>query len=408
MVLRSIENKRVKLVGSELKKYRQRKRILNLLYRNGEMSGTEVGKKIGVSLPTALAALNDLVELELVENRGFGESRGGRKPILFGLQKDSLFIVACELGRYEGKMTIYNGNNQPCTPILHFNATIDDTDLVNKISKNAAELIREYKIDEQKVHGIGLTMPGLVDEKTGVNFTIKNKKYQNVKERLENEFGKNVYVNNDARMQAYGEFVFGKAKGYKNALIVNWSWGIGLGMIINGNLFNGANGFAGELSHIKVVEHGNLCVCGKRGCLETVSSAHVLVNAAKNEIRKGTISQLTERFKENLTELAPDDIIGAAKTGDELSISLLNKVGLALGKGLSITIQLFNPDIIVLGGPISRARQYVLTPIQQSLNKYCLEQIYSNTRIEISDSWEHAGLMGVTAMMFQKLFSINK
>lgn len=407
MGLRSVENKRVKLIGGELKRYRQRKKILNLLYRNGEMSGTEVGKKIGVSLPTALSSLHDLVDLKLVENRGYGTSNGGRKPILFGLKKDSLFIVACELGRYEGKITVYNGNNQSVTPILHFDASIDDTDLVKKICDNAIELIHKHSINEEKIYGVGLIMPGLVDEKSGINFTIKNRKYRNVKERLEKALGKSVYVNNDARMQAYGEFIFGKAKGYKNALIVNWSWGIGLGMIINGNLFNGATGFAGELSHIKVVEHGDLCICGKRGCLETVSSAHILVNTARDAIKKGTISQLTEKFRNRLNELVPEDIIKAAKAGDELSISLLNKVGLALGRGLSITIQLFNPDIIVLGGPISRARQYVLAPIQQSLNQYCLEQIYSSTKIVISDGWEHAGLMGVTAMVFQKLFSVN-
>lgn len=405
MVLSADKKKGGKLAGGELKKFRQKKMILNLLYKHGELSGAEVRSGIGVSLPTALATLNELIEQNLVEIRGVGTSNGGRKPTLFGLRKDSVFVIACELGRYSGKITLYNGNNQHVTPIVHFDATIDDDDLADKIYQTAAGLIEKHHIDEEKIYGIGLTMPGLIDEVNGINFTIKNKEYRNIKERLENKFGGLVYVNNDARMQAYGEFIFGAAKGYNNAVIVNWSWGIGVGMIIEGKLYNGSTGFAGELSHIKVVEDGDLCICGKSGCLETVASANVLLKKAVEGIKTGKVSQLTEKFKHQISSLKPENIIEAAKSGDEFSISLLHQIGLALGKGLSFTIQLLNPSIIVLGGPISTASQYVLVPIQQSLNKFCLEQIYSNTRIAVSEDWEQSGLLGVTAMMFQKIFS---
>ncbi|MCD6355568.1 MAG: ROK family protein, partial [Prolixibacteraceae bacterium] len=153
------------------------------------------------------------------------------------------------------------------------------------------------------------------------------------------------------------------------------------------------------------VEDGELCICGKRGCLETIASINTLLKSAKNGIEKGTISQLTKKFKNNIEKLKAEDILKAAKSGDEFSISLLHKIGIALGKGLSVTIQLLNPEIIVLGGIISNANQFVLIPIQQSLNRYCLEQILANTKIVISENWEQSGLLGVTAMMFQKLFS---
>jgi predicted NBD/HSP70 family sugar kinase len=206
-------------------------------------------------------------------------------------------------------------------------------------------------------------------------------------------------------MQAYGEYIFGKAKGHVNAIIINWSWGIGMGMIFNGKLYNGFTGFAGELSHTKFDDEGDLCICGKRGCLETVASSNFLIKSAKKGIEENVISQLSLSFKNRLNELQPEDIINAAKSGDEFSISLLNKIGLALGKGLSFTIQLLNPEIIVLGGVISSANRFVLTPIQQSLNKYCLEKISANVKIVISENWEQSGLLGVSAMLFQRLFS---
>ncbi len=392
------------LTGTQLKKYQQKKKILNLLYRNDTLSGPIIGKRIGVSLPTAISLLNELTDLNYVEQRGTGESRGGRKPTLFGLSDNSIYILACEIERYRAKLIVYNSHNKPVTPLMKFDTSIDDDQLTDKIFQHARQLIDENNIDEERLLGIGITMPGLIDEEKGINYTIKNKAFQNVKQRLEEKFEKLVYVNNDARMQAYGEYVFGAAKGHKNAMVVTWSYGVGLGLIVDGKLYNGAYGFAGELSHIQLVEDGNLCICGKRGCLETVASAYVLVREAKKGIEENKISQLTRQFKNRLDELKPEDVINAAKAGDEFSIHLLHQIGLALGKGLSITLQLLNPDIIVLGGPVSAANQFVLTSIQQSLNKYCLEQIYSNTKIVVSDIWEQSGLLGVTAMMYQKIF----
>lgn len=398
-------NETKELAGNELKKYRQKKKILQLLYSHEKLSGPVISKRLGVSLPTALSVLNELTESDYVEIKGAGKSSGGRKPTLFGLSDDSLFVVACELGRYSGKVTIYNPHNKQITPVISFETSIDDEKLTDKIYENVQELIETNNIKIDRILGVGLTMPGLIDEETGTNFTIKNSAYRNVGERLEKKFGKLVYVNNDARMQAYGEYIFGAAKGHPNAIVVNWSWGVGLGMIVGGKLYSGANGFAGELSHIQLVEEGNLCICGKRGCLETVTSAYVLLREAEKGIQQKKVSQLTENFSGKTDELTPEDVISAAKAGDEFSIHLLHNLGLSLGKGLSITIQLVNPDIIVLGGPISSANQFVLNPIQQSLNKYCLEQIVANTQIVISDIWDQSGLLGITAMLFKKLFS---
>ena len=326
---------RIKLAGNDLKKYRQKKKILHLLYQFNSLSGTSISRKIGVSFPTALTLLNELCELKFVETYGTGVSSGGRKPNMYRLSNNSIYVIACELGRYKAKITIYNSHNQPVTSILTFETNIDDDELAEKIYVNAQSLIQEFKIDESRIYGIGLNMPGLIDENTGINHTIKKEEYRNVKERLEEKFGKLVYINNDARMQAYGEYIFGSAKDHLNAIVINWNWGIGMGMILNGKLYNGSTGFAGELSHTKFIDEGDLCICGKRGCLETVASSNFLMKNAVIGINENVISQLTLNFKYRLQELQPEDVINAAKSGDEFAISLLNKIGLALGKGLS-------------------------------------------------------------------------
>lgn len=404
MILAS-EKSSSKMSVNELKKYRHKKSILRLLYHSDPASAPELSKKIGISLPTILLLLNDLIAAGLVITRGTGASTGGRKPSLYGLSDESLFVIACDMDRYQAKMTIFNSHNQRVTPLKYIDTNIDDDQLIVKLHSAARDLITSYNIPEDKIFGLGIDMPGLVDARSGINYTIKDARHQNIRERLEKEFGLSVYIDNDARMQAYGEYIFGKARSMRNAIVVNWSWGIGLGMIFDGKLYGGTNGFAGELSHIQLAEEGDLCICGKRGCLETIASANTIIKLARQGISEGKVSQLTQQFKNRTEEITPEHVISAARAGDEFSIAILNKVGLALGKGLSIIIQLMNPEIIVLGGPVAKANQFILTPIQQALNKYCLEKVVSNITIVTSDIDEHSGLLGSAAMVYQHLFS---
>ncbi len=391
--------------GNSLKNYRRKKKILDLLYHEDSLSATEISKRIGVSVPTSISLLKELGKDELVEMQGTGPSRGGRRPAMFGLKSDSIFVVSCELGRYTGKVGIFDAHNQLVSPIVKFNTSIDDEDLIEKIESEVNKIVKDKIIDTKNIYGVGLSMPGLIDENLGINYTIKDEKLQNVAQRIRERFDRLIYVNNDARMQAYGEFIFGAAKGHQNALVVNWNWGLGLGLILDGELYSGATGFAGEFSHIKFVEDGDLCICGKRGCLETVSSVYVLIRQAQEAVKNGRISQLTTKFKGKESEITVNDIIQSARSGDEFSIGLLNLVGTAVGKALANAIQLLNPDVIVLGGVVSAAKQFILAPVQQSIQRHSLEQISGNIRLVISENWEKSGLLGTTAMLFQKLFS---
>ena len=390
---------------NNLKRYRLRKMILRYLYEERFVSAAEVSQKISVSLPTTKALLDELIALGVVMTSGIGDSRGGRKPALYSLVAGAFYITTIGIGHYSANIAIFNSHNELMTEIRTVQTNVNDPDLPEKLHQISIELIDEMHIDDSKIVAVGVYMPGIVNSGTGINYSIKDEAYQNIGKALKKKFGKIMYIDNDARMQALGEFIFGKAKNSRNALVINWSWGLGLGMILNGQLYGGSTGFAGEFSHIKLEENGILCNCGKRGCLETVASSQSILNMAIIGIEDGTISQLTTRFKENITALKPEDVVAAARTGDEFSISILNKVGNSFGKGLAVLIQLLNPEIIVLGGPISKAQQFILTPIQQTLNQDCLEKISSIVRIEISEIDEHSGLLGLCARLFQKVLS---
>jgi len=368
------------------------------------MSGTELGKHLGISLPTTFTLVNELISEGQIDSAGTGASTGGRKPAIYHLSEGRNYVIACDMGRYEARMAIYNSHNKQVTPVSCIETNIDDDRLVDKLYESAGLLISQNDSNWERIIGLGVDMPGLVDSGKGINYTIKNPEKQGIKALLEEKFGRIAYIDNDARMQAFGEYTFGKARGCRNALIINWSWGLGLGIIVDGRLYGGATGFAGEFSHIQMVENGDLCICGKRGCLETVASSNAILRLAREGIAAGHVSQLTLQYAQNPGKLTAEQVIALARQGDEFSISILNKVGLMFGKGLSYLIQLLNPEIIVLAGPVAKANQFILTPIQQALNKFCLEHILQKTDIVISDIDEYAGLAGTAAMFYQQVF----
>lgn len=389
----------------ELNKIIQKRTIVGLLHKDGYASAPELSKKLKISLPNCLSILSDLIDTGLVKNIGIGESSGGRKPALYGLSENECYVIACDVARFSASMTILNCANKFATPIVQIKTHIDDNQLIEKLAEAADILIREHQIPESKILGLGVDMPGLIDSACGINYTIKKEKYQKVGALLAQRFKKLVYIDNDARMHAYGEYCFGAAKGYENAIIIHWSWGLGLGIFVNGKLYSGNNGFAGEFSHIPIVENGDLCICGKRGCLETIASSNTIIKRIKQGISEGEISSVINKFYDNPENVTPEDVINAARLGDEFCISILNEIGIGMGKGLSYIIQLLNPEVIVLSGPISKANQYVLSPIQQSLNRLCLEKISGNTNILISDQGDFSALLGTSEMVLQRIFA---
>ncbi len=403
MVLQKKEDTE-RMTISELKHYKLRMQVLRHLYKNTLLSASSLSKKTHVSLPTVRSVLDELIQEGTVKIVGVGASKGGRRPILYGHTEHAYYILAIEIGHYKAKASIFNSLNSELSSTIEFNTNIDDTELEAKTEETLKTLIKKAGISREEIIATGVSMPGIIDVKSGINRTIKNQRNQNIKARLSAQLKMPVIIENDARMQALGECVFGKAQKTKNTLVLNWNWGLGLGIILNGQIYHGSSGNAGEFSHIRVVPNGKLCECGKQGCLQTIASARALIEMAQERLATGAISQLTSLVANAPSQLTIEAIIACAKKGDELSISLLNELSKKLGWGLSILIQLYNPELIVLNGPLSQAQQYVLFPIQQTINQYCLENIQNNVRIEISELGEKSGLKGVAVMVFQQIF----
>jgi glucokinase-like ROK family protein len=385
------------------------KRTISMLYYEQTLSNLDLGRQLFMTPPSVTSMLNNLIEEGIVEMKGQGTSNGGRKPMLYGLVPDFGYILSIDMDQYYTKMAIFNMHNINVSPVKTFRLRLNnERSTLEALFSEIHSLIETSTIDKSKILGIGLSIPGFVNTQLGINFTFLNfGDGKPLRTAMEEELGIPVFIENDASVLAFGESKFGLAKGVKNALVLKMNWGVGLGLILNGQLYRGHAGLAGEFSHIPIVDNEIICSCGKQGCLETETSALVLAKLAKEGIKNGKLSSLQSMVNEDLDKIEAEMVVKAANMGDQYSVQILSIIGYKLGKGISILMHLFNPELIILGGNMAKANQFLTIPIQQALNKYCIPFIQDNTRILVSKHEENGGLLGAVAMVFDKIFVQN-
>ncbi|HTG54871.1 MAG TPA: ROK family protein, partial [Niabella sp.] len=256
-------------------------------------------------------------------------------------------------------------------------------------------LLSSVKIPRERIIGCSIGMPGLISQGLGENYTyLLDEPQQSLQQDLETTLQLPVLLQNDVKGAALAELRYGLARGKQNVLVLLMDWGVGLGIIMDGEVRQGSWGFSGEIGHIPFIENGELCYCGKRGCLETVASGLALSKIARKDISTGTTSILGKLSSKDIQELAPSHIIDAANKGDQYAIQLLSDIGANIGKGTSTLIQLFNPELIILSGKIAEAKQYITLPMQQAINTYCMTQVREKTKIISANHPEHFRMFG--------------
>ncbi len=394
-----------KLTRVELKKHYQKKKIVRSLYLHGNLSQSEIMGYVEVSAPTLQNLLDELINERIIVVSGPGSSKGGRRPNLYGLKRNALYVLSIDIGLYVTRMTLFDITNKKASPVKKITIELkNDITIIDIIYNNALELIKKSGIDESRILGVGIDMPGLINSEEGRNHSVLNCD-KPVRELFEEKFKKPVVIINDAKAKTLAEFRFGKAIGKRHVLVLHLGWGIGLGMILNGKPYNGANGFSGEFAHIPMTDQrGLLCKCGKRGCLETVTSGAALTRLAVEAIEEGEMTLIKEMSGGNVKNINPDLILKAASEGDQFAISIISKIGFDLGKGISSLVQILNPEMIILGGPLAKAGSYLTTSIEQALHQYTFSIIREGMEITISELGDEANLLGNTINVMETLF----
>lgn len=384
-----------------LKQQHLRKTILRQLYYNGALSLADLCAFTHKSLPIVTSAVTALLEEKYILEHGFAPSTGGRRPATYLINREKkCYLVAVAVDQLESRIAIYDLGNQAIQPVESFRLNlVPNSGAIKELIGVIQETLNKHNVQKDEILGVGVAMPGVYNIKKGVNHTYFPD-LENLPKYLSKELNMPVFVDNDSRTIAMAELKFGIAKGYKDVMIVNIGWGIGLGMIVNGTIFKGHNGYAGEFSHIPLANSNNLCSCGKRGCLEVDSSLLVLVDKAKREISNGAKSSLESLFQDK-NILPGEQLLAAAKNGDPLAVSLLAEGGLMIGKGLATLIHILNPERIVLSGRGASAGRIWLAPIHQAINEFCIPRLSEQTTIAVSNLSKEVQLLGAAALVVE-------
>lgn len=392
----------------ELKKFKQKKSILNALYVNGKMAISDLSESLFISIPTLTSHIEELLSENWLVGEELDNKKQGRRPTIYSLNPQWKHVIVIDITTHDTKIFVLNFKNEIIHQ-EHYNLRLTaQSSFLLELFELIETTIHQLKSQEKEIISIGITIPGLVNKRTGINRTYKNLNFENksLSLRVSENFKLPVFTLNDSKAAAYGEAKFGVGKNLQHVLSINVDWGVGLGVVFNGQIFNGASGFAGELGHIQVNPEGELCGCGKVGCLDTVTSASSLLKSIKVGLKNGQISILSE-FKDKLEQINLEMVIEAAKNGDAFAIDILYNIGIELGKGLSVAVHLFNPQIIVIDGVLSKAGKIIVNPVEHAINKYCLPDFKDELLIEVTNLGDFAKILGVNAFMANRLFKYD-
>ena len=312
------------------------------------------------------------------------------------------YYVGIDLGGTNTKIGVVDKEGNKIFTTTIKTESIDGYEIsLNRIADILKENLKEYEIPLDKVGGVGIGVPGPVVQTRIVKFfaNFPWPENLNLAEEFEKRIGLKVRADNDVNVITLGEMWKGAGKGHSNVLGIAIGTGIGGGIILNGQLVSGKNGTGGEIGHTKLVRDGKLCGCGQKGCWEAYASATGLIREAQGRLIVNKKNQLYEMTKGR--ELEAKDVFDAAKAGDKFSVDIVDYEAEYLAMGISNLLNTLDPEIVVLGGGVSLAGDFLIVRVKESLKKYALPSALEGLKIVQAELGNDAGILGAAylAMM---------
>jgi len=398
----------INITGVAYKNINLKKAVISHFADIGSATIADLCKELNLSIPKVTRLINDLIEDGLVQDNGKIESNGGRKPNLYGLIADSVLFIGVDVKTTHINIGLSDLKKNLVKISEKIPYKLDNTkESLNSLCNLINQFIKESPVPKEKILGIGINLSGRVNHKSGYSYSFFHFEEGPLSNIIESKVGIPIFLENDSRAMACGEFNSGGIlKSEKDALFLNLDYGLGMGILINGELYYGKSGYSGEFGHIPVFDNEIICHCGKKGCLETEASGRALTRMFKEKLREGSSSTLSLE-KKNPEEIEMDDIIAAANNDDVLAIELIAKIGTNIGRGIAMLINIFNPQLIILGGSLALTEAYIRLPIKSAINKYSLNLVSSDTELTMSALGERAGIIGACLLVRNKVLSLD-
>ncbi|WP_373512868.1 ROK family protein [Persicitalea sp.] len=388
----------------DIRRNRLRSNLILELYQHGQTSINRMARLFHASIPSATGIVNDLIKEGWIHETGTAVARAGRPPALYGLNTQKYYTLILDITRHDTQLVVFDLDNEFVAK-QQVDLKLEDSEMfLDALIDEIDIFLKANSISSTKLWGIGVSMPGLINVQKGTNQTYPHLTGEDLSlaARLETQFQLPVSLINDTHATTIGEHRFGLAKGKQHVLTINIDWGVGLGILLNGEVFNGASGFAGELGHIQVQPNGLLCHCGKIGCLDTLTSGFALMREAQAGIEAGRDTALPRLVGEN-DSLDTHHIIEAAHAGDDFCIELITNLGAELGKGIATAVHMFNPEIVIITGLLAEAGPFIANPVKQAIQKYCLADFRDALTLQVSELGSKARQWGVQVHLVEAL-----
>lgn len=383
-----------------------KREIIRLFITGGNFSITDLSKEMNLSVPTVTKLIGELINEGFVSDFGKQGTNGGRKPNVYGLNPNAGYFVGVDITKdsiglglitFKGQLIEYVGNKE-----FVLENTMQSLDALCSIINH---FIDHLSISRKKIFSVGINLSGRVNSESGFSYSFLFLGEKPLAMMIEEKIDCNVFIENDSRAMTYGEFMNCEEEGKRNMLYINASWGLGLGIIIDSKLYYGKSGFSGEFGHFPFFENEIICRCGKRGCLETGASGSALHRMFMEKLKDGRVSMLSHKFNEG-NEITIDDIMDAIQKEDVLAIEIIEHIGNELGKALAGLINIFNPELLIIGGTLSKAKDSLLLPIKSAINKYSLNLVSKDTKIKLSKLGEKGGVIGACMLVRSKTIGL--
>lgn len=378
--------------------------VLSAINSKDSISRIEIAKATNLSVATVTNLVIELLKEKIIIETGYQESTGGRRSGLLKINSNNLFIIGVELGETEIIILLLNFKfKQIGLKKIPLDESENKPDKIITIVNNSIRsLISSYNVSIEKVLGVGIGVPGLVDSDHGVSIFAPNWGWHDVhiKENIKQSLGIPTFIDNGANVMALGEKWAGAANGINNVIALIIGTGLGAGILVNGEVCRGVSESAGEWGHIIIDVNGPKCSCNNRGCLEAYAGVSAIARRTEEILLSSERDSILRQFGKLKPNKVVQKVIEAALKNDSIAIQILEETGKYLGIGIANLINLFNPEIVILGGWVEIEAGKILLPIIRStVEEYALKLPFSSAKIVISELADQAIVIGAATLV---------
>jgi len=360
----------------------------------GGIARVDLARELNLTRAAVTSIVKDLKDADLL--REVGAQNSGRKPVVLEINPSRGWVIGVDLGATHMTLILADFAGQV---IREVETPLDIDDGPNiclpHVINQIKQVLNTTGLELSQISAIGLGVPGPVVADLGlVSFPPIMPTWDNfpIRDYLMEQLGIPIVLGNDAELGALGEWAYGAGRGEKVLAYIKIGTGIGAGLLIEGKIFRGVTGTAGEIGHIVIDKDGPICTCGNHGCLESIAGGRAIARHAQDYVRKFQRSRLAEI--KPIDRIKAGDVIAAARRGDLVAQMIIKEVGESVGTALSSVVNLFNPSMIVIGGQVSQCGDLLLEPIRQSVREKSLKVASRNVRIAAAFLGRRSSSMG--------------